>query len=202
MPIEVSIPEDLAVITAALVVESNGGTRTVEVRVERPQAVPGIPDESPDSSANRPGLERSPRPGVRWSPNRRREPCRAPASPADRGVGPVLRRRRRGRGVPSAPGRGASCWPAIAAGLAAAFALERGEPRDAFPPAFAGAFAGVLASLVAGGRAAGRSNLSSDPARRRRPCRRPPLGGRSARGRTGLSAWREPFRNRHEGEQP
>ena len=48
LPLEVHIPETFATPpTAALVLESNGGSRRVEVRLERPAAVDTIPDAPP-----------------------------------------------------------------------------------------------------------------------------------------------------------
>jgi hypothetical protein len=148
LPIEVSIPETFdATPGAVLVLDSNGGTRRVEVRLERPAATVAIPDisEAPAGPAGlslRELIARQPV-GLRlitW------------------GVGAVLLRvlvlaaglvfgtATDGVHPPLQPV--SVLLAALGCVAAAWFALRHGEPRDVPAAGFAGGVAGVLAAAV------------------------------------------------------
>jgi hypothetical protein len=157
LPVEVEIPESLAAPRAAeLVVEGNGGTRRVEIRLEPPGAGAEWPE---------PGLSASSRIEPGFVAALARLPI--PARLALGGAGGLALRvlivlagmivgGRGSAGAATPRLQGAAVLLAALGGCAAAgFALRRGEPRDVPPAAFAGAFAGVLcaALLVAACRA-------------------------------------------------
>jgi hypothetical protein len=136
-------------LTASLLIESNGGTHRVEVRLEPPQKA-DLPPEGPGAVPPAVGLEA--------------EAFLARVSPALRLIGggiagialrgliavgdqlPVVR----ASAGATRPGlAGAAVVLAAAGGLAAALlATRRGEPRDLPPSAFAGAIVGVLAAAL------------------------------------------------------
>jgi hypothetical protein len=148
LPLEVQIPEDFhETPTAAIVLESNGGTRRVEVRLERPAATELIPEPS-GAHETRAGLElrslieRQPL-GMRlilWS------------------LGLLLLRVLvLVSGLVIAPATGEARPPLLPAAVllgilgclaAIGFAIKYGEPRDVPAVGFAGGVAGVLAAAL------------------------------------------------------
>jgi hypothetical protein len=145
LPIEVTMPETLdAPMLAALVIESNGGTRRVEVRLERPPARDAIPEAGPE-------------PPPRLSLGLRELIAKQPAGPrlilASVVAGGLRLLIAAGgifaSGEPSPALRGSAILLAVLGGvLAASLALRRGETRDLLPSSFAGAFAGVLLAAL------------------------------------------------------
>jgi hypothetical protein len=148
VPIQVHVPEGFDVPLAALIFDSNGGTRRVEVRLERPAASWVVPDAVEGSAATA---------GIGLSE------LIAPRSLKVRllvGIAGGLLLRGLvagsvvafGAGVEGArpPLRALALLLAIAGAVAGGtFALRRGSPRDVPASGFAGGFAGVLvASLV------------------------------------------------------
>jgi hypothetical protein len=148
LAVEVQIPEVFTdTPRAAIVLDSNGGTRRVEVRLERPVAADLIP-EAPATADSRSGLglrtlvERQPV-GLRvitWSLGALL--LRALLLAAGLVVAP-------GTGEPRPPLRPAVVLLAVLGGLAAIrFALKHGELRDVPPVGFAGGVLGVLAASL------------------------------------------------------
>jgi hypothetical protein len=146
---EVVIPEALAApMTCSLVVESNGGSRRVEVRVEPAVKAEGLPDAAVGSGqvATSSLAEQV----ERLSPASRI--LRAAAILGGLRLALVAGDRLTGASVegPRPSLAGAAVLLALAGGIAAAwFAGRRGEPRDVPTAAFTGAFAGVLAAALA-----------------------------------------------------
>jgi hypothetical protein len=150
--LDVHIPESFDVPTSAvLVLESNGGTRRVDVRLERPAVSDAIPS-GPAAPVGTAGLglrdliERQP-PGLRlvaWAAGGLLVRLIVVVAGRLLGPGPV--------GASPALGGVALILAALGCGLAVTFALKRGEPRDAPAVGFAGGVAGILAAaiLVAG----------------------------------------------------
>jgi hypothetical protein len=144
VPIEVTMPETLAApMLAALVIESNGGTRRVEVRLERPPARDAIPEVGPEPPRLNLGLweliEKQPA-GMRLILG-----CAAAAGLRLLiAAGGIF-----GGGEPSPRLGGAAILLAVlGCVLAASLALRRGELSDLLPSSFAGAFAGVLLAAL------------------------------------------------------
>jgi pSer/pThr/pTyr-binding forkhead associated (FHA) protein len=146
LPIEVMMPETLdAPMLAALVIESNGGTRRVEVRLEKPPARDAIPEAGPQPP---PQLSLGLRELIAKQPAGTRLILGSAAAAGLRlliAAGGIF-----GSEEPAPAIRGAAILLAVLGGmLAATLALRRGESRDLLPSSFAGAFAGVLlAALV------------------------------------------------------
>jgi hypothetical protein len=148
VPLEVEIPETLdRLMRAALVVEGNGGTRRVEVRVERPAAPTEVPEAVPPTAAG-PGLRAA---VARW-PVGVRVFGAALAGLLLRllvAVGGALFGGAMSAEEAAPPLRGALVMAALAGGVGAAWlARRRGEPGDIAPAAFAGAVAGALGATV------------------------------------------------------
>ena len=151
MTVEVVMPESLdAPLTAALVIESNGGTKRVEVRLERPPAADSVPEAGTESaSASRVNLD------LREAIARQSLGFRLVAWVAAAAVlrllivassalfgGPA-------QGEPAPALHGPAIVMAIlGCGLGVVYALRRGAARDLFSTGFAGGFLGVLASAV------------------------------------------------------
>ena len=149
LPLEVHIPETFATPPiAVLVLESNGGSRRVEVRLERPVAVDAIPD-APAVQDSHVGL------GLRELIARQPIGLRLVTWSLGAlllrllvaGLG-LRRRRGDGRGPAAAWGRWPCCLRPWAAWEPWRFVLKHGELRDAPAVGFAGACAGVLAATV------------------------------------------------------
>jgi hypothetical protein len=146
LPIEVTMPETLVTpMRAALVIESNGGTKRIEVRLERPPARDTIPEGGPEPS---PRLSLGLGELIAKQPTGLRVILGSSVAAGFRlliALGGML-----GSGEPSPALRGPAILLAVLGGVfAAALALRRGEARDLLPSSFAGAFAGVLlATLV------------------------------------------------------
>ena len=148
LPIEIHIPEtfDIPPI-ATLVLDSNGGTRRVEVRLERPATAEAVPD-APTASGGPAGL------GIRDLVARQPVGLRL----VTWSVGALLLRVLVlvAGFVPGGASEGARPTLAGVAIMLAAlgclaaisFALNRGEPRDVPALGFAGGFAGVLAAAL------------------------------------------------------
>jgi hypothetical protein len=144
---DVEIPEKLDhPKIGALVIESNGGSRRVEVRLERPPAPDAIPDLGPHvPGAGGPDLVELLAGRPVW--------LRVVLGIA---CGLILRMLvGMGSLVPlgsaaETPGlAGAAIVYALSGGtIAAVFARKRGEPRDVPPSAFAGACGGILAAAL------------------------------------------------------
>lgn len=138
--LEVEIPETLdRPMSATLVVDGNGGTRRVEVRLERAAAASEVPEAGP---AYVPGFD------LRSAIARRSIAVRIAAGVL---AGLLLR----GLVVagallsPATPLRGVLIVMALAgAAVAAVLGRVRGENRDLFPAGFAGAVGGALAAAV------------------------------------------------------
>jgi hypothetical protein len=153
VPIEVQIPEVLPgdPQIGGIVIEGNGGTKRVEVRVEWATASGAIPEGVPASLGGE-GLAEL----IARQPLGARIAIWGTLALALRlmvALGGMLVAG--AEGEPSPHLRGAAIVFAVAgAALAAALAARRGEPRDVPAAGFAGAVAGVLAAalMVAAGR--------------------------------------------------
>jgi hypothetical protein len=150
IPLEVEIPETLdAPRSGFLTVDSNGGSRRVEVRVE-PAVKAGPSADVPGGAVQPagPGLAAS-LAGV---------PAHLRVFGVAAGLGLIRLLVAAGDGLASAMGSGGAARPSVfgAAALLAAvgglgglrYARRRGEAGDSLPCAFAGAFAGVLAAAA------------------------------------------------------
>ena len=149
IPVEVDIPETVnSPLTASLVIESNGGTRRVEVRVEPATKVEPFP-EPVAAIARGPGLRERLAGLSTWA----RIGLGAGSAGLLRGIVALADR----VATPAAPAvsvRPALLGPAVAlatvgALVAAPWALRRGERRDLPAAAFGGGFAGVLLAALA-----------------------------------------------------
>jgi hypothetical protein len=151
VPIEVTIPGDLsAPLAATLLVEGNGGTQRVEVRVEPSTPAPGEPE--PDDSA----VSTSVTPWVVRVLARVPIPVRLVLGALG---GVALRALIAGAELLSHGGLGAAAAaprlgpPAVLLGVlgslfGASCALRRDHLRDFFPAAFAGGFGGILIAAL------------------------------------------------------
>jgi hypothetical protein len=150
LPIDVHIPEALdGPMAAALVIDGNGGTKRVEIVLERPALRDALPEPAYPAPAGG-GF------GLRAAISRLPLSARL----AIGGAGGLALRLAivlagwllggsASAGEPSPRLDGAAVVLAVLGGLAAAtFAWRRGEPRDVPPAGFAGACAGVLAAAV------------------------------------------------------
>jgi hypothetical protein len=149
--LEVRVPETLdRSLTAALVIEGNGGSRRVEVRVEPPaKGEPFLETTSAGPAAVRATLTER----IAAIPSGLRVVAAAAAVFLIRSLlwaGDVVAGRF-ASGAPPRPSLGASAVMLGLAGcaLGAMLARRRGEPRDAPAGAFAGGFAGVLVAALA-----------------------------------------------------
>jgi hypothetical protein len=150
IPIEVQIPETLpAPLSSFLVIESNGGSRRVEIRVE-PPAKPELPPEGVIESGPPVGMS------LREALEQRSAGSRLIGAAL---VGVGLRvlvllgdglTRVMNLGEVARPSlSGTALVLAAVGGIAGArLAGRRGEPRDVPPGAFTGAVAGVLAAAI------------------------------------------------------
>ena len=148
LPLELHIPETFATPPrATLVLESNGGSRRVEVRLERPAAVDAIPD-APSVQDSHVGL------GLRALIARQPVGQRLVTWSV---AGVLLRALVLVSGLVFAAGTGEGRPPlgpaavllaAVGCAGALGFVLRHGELRDAPAVGFAGACAGVLAATL------------------------------------------------------
>ncbi|MFO0953938.1 MAG: FHA domain-containing protein [Isosphaeraceae bacterium] len=151
VPVEVTIPEDMKVaFKATILVESNGGTRRVEVRLE-PAVVVGAAPEA--ASAAEPSAVLSLSDWLAPMSSQTRVIRAAVALGTTRALlvaGDWFLSKLGGTvsTPPSLAGAALIFW--LGGGLAgAAWVLRRGSPRDLFHAAFAGAFAGLFVSGLA-----------------------------------------------------